>query len=135
MNFSDFILSQTTLDALAAKGIIEPTPIQEAAIPVLMNENGSVLGQARTGTGKTAAFGIPIIEKVETGSKYPQALILTPTRELCLQVADEIKSLCGTKKINIVTVYGGASIEMQLQVAKMQIEIGGNYEVEAVYSF
>ncbi len=122
-NFSDFGLSRTTLDALAAKNISVPTPIQAAAIPLLMSGECDVLGQARTGTGKTAAFGIPIIECIRPGSKSPQALILTPTRELCMQVAAEIKSLAGERKLFVAAVYGGASIEVQLRSLKRGVDI------------
>ncbi len=121
--FSDFGLSRTTLDALAAKNISIPTPIQAAAIPLLMSGECDVLGQARTGTGKTAAFGIPIIECIRPGSKSPQALILTPTRELCMQVAAEIKSLAGERKLFVAAVYGGASIEVQLRSLKRGVDI------------
>ena len=122
-SFSDFGLSRTTLDALTAKNISVPTPIQAAAIPLLMSGECDVLGQARTGTGKTAAFGIPIIECIRPGSKSPQALILTPTRELCMQVAAEIKSLAGERRLFVAAVYGGASIEVQLRSLKRGVDI------------
>lgn len=112
-SFQDFGLSRTTLDALAAKNITEPTPIQAEAIPLLLGGTHDVLGQARTGTGKTAAFGIPVIELIRPGGRAPQALVLTPTRELCLQVAAELGSLAGTRRLRIAAVYGGASIEIQ----------------------
>ncbi len=123
--FADFGLSRTTLDALAEKGITTPTPIQAAAIPLLLSGESDVLGQARTGTGKTAAFGIPIIECLEDGygPRQPRAIILTPTRELCMQVATEIKSLCGTKHLFVASVYGGASIELQLRALKQGVDI------------
>ena len=76
-SFQDFGLSRTTLDALAAKNITEPTPIQAEAIPLLLGGTHDVLGQARTGTGKTAAFGIPVIELIRPGGRAPQALVLT----------------------------------------------------------
>lgn len=115
-SFQDFGLSRTTLDALAAKNITEPTPIQAEAIPLLLGGTHDVLGQARTGTGKTAAFGIPVIELIRPGGRAPQALVLTPTRELCLQVAAELGSLAGTRRLRIAAVYGGASIEIQQRV-------------------
>ncbi len=122
-DFSGFGLSRSTLDALAAKNITKPTPIQAAAIPLLMSGDRDVLGQARTGTGKTAAFGIPIIECIKTGGKSPKALILTPTRELCMQVAAEIKSLAGDRRLFVAAVYGGASIEVQLRSLKRGVDI------------
>ncbi len=122
-DFSGFGLSRSTLDALAAKNITTPTPIQAAAIPLLMSGDRDVLGQARTGTGKTAAFGIPIIECIKGGGKAPKALILTPTRELCMQVAAEIKSLAGDRKLFVAAVYGGASIEVQLRSLKRGVDI------------
>jgi len=122
-SFQDFGLSQTTLEALAAKNITEPTPIQAEAIPLLLNGTNDVLGQARTGTGKTAAFGIPIIERIHPGGRAPQAIVLTPTRELCMQVAAEIKSLAGTRRLFVAAVYGGASIEVQLRALNKGVDI------------
>ncbi|MCB0507579.1 MAG: DEAD/DEAH box helicase [Bacteroidetes bacterium] len=108
-------LSEDILEALAKKGYETPTPIQEQTIPLLLNGDLDVVGQAQTGTGKTAAFGLPILEKFDSTQKSVQALVLAPTRELAIQVAEEIKSFKGTKRIWITTVYGGSSIGMQMR--------------------
>ena len=100
--------------ALAAMNFTEPTPIQVQAIPVLMSGR-DLVGQARTGTGKTAAFGIPILERLDTSINEVQALVLVPTRELCVQVAAEITRLGASKKVSVVAVYGGQPIPRQLQ--------------------
>jgi len=107
-------LSEEILIALEKKGFEQPTPIQEQTIPLLLKGNNDIVGQAQTGTGKTAAFGLPIIERFDPTQKSVQALILTPTRELALQVAEEIRAYKGSKKIWITTVYGGAPIGRQM---------------------
>lgn len=107
-------LSEETLEAISKKGYQQPSPIQEKCIPLLLHGDKDVVGQAQTGSGKTAAFGIPIIEKFQPGLRKVQAIVLTPTRELAMQVAEEIRSLKGTKKIWISTVYGGAPIGRQM---------------------
>ncbi len=121
--FQDLGLSQCTLTALEAKGFTAPTPIQERTIPLLMDGNIDIVGQAQTGTGKTAAFGLPIIEAAKEKGKHVQALILTPTRELAIQVADEIHSLKGNKPIRIIPVYGGQAIHMQLKALKRGVDV------------
>ncbi len=107
-------LSEEVLIALEKKGFEQPTPIQEQTIPLLLNGEKDIVGQAQTGTGKTAAFGLPIIERFKANKKAVQALVLAPTRELAIQVADEIKAYKGSKKIWISTVYGGAPIGKQM---------------------
>lgn len=113
MNFSDLGLSPESLAAIAAKGFETPSPIQRLAIPVLLSENCDIIAQAQTGTGKTAAFGLPILERLDSSATTPKALILAPTRELALQVTEEIGSLKGEKPIKLLTVYGGQSISEQ----------------------
>ncbi|WP_304243561.1 DEAD/DEAH box helicase, partial [Gracilinema caldarium] len=93
LTFDDFGLSERVLSAVKAKGFIAPSSIQALALPRLLADEGHLIAKARTGTGKTAAFGIPLVERLTTPSQKPKALILTPTRELALQVAQEIKSL------------------------------------------
>lgn len=115
MKFADFGLSEASLAAIARKGFELPTPIQRMAIPVLLNETCDVIGQAQTGTGKTAAFGLPVLESIDVSQMHPQALILAPTRELALQVADELISLRGDGALQVLTVYGGQSISEQLR--------------------
>ena len=120
--FEDFGLSIEVLDALEKKGFEEPSDIQKLVIPELLKERTHLIGQAQTGTGETAAFGIPILETVEA-DKTVKALILAPTRELANQVADEIYSLKGKKDIRVLAVYGGASIENQIKKLKSGVDI------------
>ena len=120
--FEDYGLSREVLDALGKKGFEEPSDIQKLVIPELLKERTHLIGQAQTGTGKTAAFGIPILETLEP-DKTVKALILAPTRELANQVADEIYSLKGKKDIKVLAVYGGASIENQIKKLKSGVDI------------
>jgi ATP-dependent RNA helicase DeaD len=122
-NFNTFGLSAETLNIIRRKGFEEPTPIQEKIIPMILRGNKDVVGQAQTGTGKTAAFGLPIIELLREKSRNVQVLVLTPTRELAIQVAEEINSLKGKKRLNIVPIYGGQSIELQLRSLARGIDI------------
>ena len=116
--FNDLGLSVDALDAINKKGFEEPTEIQTMTIPVMLRDDTNIIAQAQTGTGKTAAFGLPLIEMINTGSKTVQALILVPTRELAIQVSEEINSLKGNKPINIIPIYGGQSIVQQLRRLK-----------------
>lgn len=113
--FEGLGLSEASLAAIRKKGFESPTPIQRMAIPVLLGETCDVIGQAQTGTGKTAAFGLPILESIDVSLAMPQALVLAPTRELALQVADELTSLRGDGALQVLTVYGGQSISEQLR--------------------
>lgn len=108
-------LSDDILDALEKKGYEVPTPIQQQTIPLLLNGDLDIVGQAQTGTGKTAAFGLPILERFDPTQKSVQALVLAPTRELAIQTAEEIKSFKGSKRIWITTVYGGSPISSQMR--------------------
>jgi ATP-dependent RNA helicase DeaD len=121
MNFEDFSLSRETLKSISEIGFEEPTPIQVSAIPMMLSGR-DIVGQAQTGTGKTAAFGIPIVEKCQKG-KNPFAIILEPTRELAVQVAQEISKIGKYKKINVLPVYGGKSIESQIKALKRGIDV------------
>lgn len=112
--FETLGLSEHSLKALKKKGFEEPTEIQSRCIPLLLDGTKDILGQAQTGTGKTAAFGLPIIDMVSTRSRNVQALILTPTRELAIQVAEEISSFTDHRAIRIAAIYGGQSIGMQI---------------------
>lgn len=118
MNFKDFGLSQTLLDALDVKGFNQPTYIQEQCIPLLLNTEMDIVAQSQTGTGKTAAFGLPIINSVDTTKKEIQALVLTPTRELAKQVSNELSSLGGKSHIEIASIYGGQSYTQQISQLK-----------------
>jgi ATP-dependent RNA helicase DeaD len=116
-------LSDNTITALINKGFEEPTPIQEKTIPLLLAGSRDLIGQAQTGTGKTAAFGLPIIEKTVEDLGVVQAIVLTPTRELAIQVAEEINSLKGRKKIRVMPVYGGQAITHQLRGLRQGVDI------------
>ena len=121
--FNDLGLSAKALDAINKKGFEEPTAIQAITIPVMLRDDTNIISQAQTGTGKTAAFGLPLIEMVNSDSKEVQALILVPTRELAIQVSEEINSLKGDKDIKIVPIYGGQSIDQQLRSLKKGVHI------------
>ncbi len=123
MTFNDLGLSEKVLEAINKKGFEEPTAIQAMTIPVMLRDDTNIIAQAQTGTGKTAAFGLPLIEMINTDSKAVQALILTPTRELAIQVSEEINSLKGRKNIRIVPIYGGQSIDEQLRRLKKGVHI------------
>ena len=116
MSFENLGLSEATLVAVRKKGFSQPTDIQREVIPRLLNGGTDIIGQSQTGTGKTAAFALPIIEAIDPKERGVQAIILTPTRELALQVADEIKSLRGRKRIYVYAVYGGQPIGPQIRV-------------------
>jgi ATP-dependent RNA helicase DeaD len=122
-NFADFDLSHEMSRAIAEMGFEEATPIQSLAIgPILAGAD--IIGQAQTGTGKTAAFGIPIIERIESHQKKVQALILCPTRELAVQIAEELKLLSKHKKdIRILPVYGGQPIERQIAALQRGVHV------------
>jgi ATP-dependent RNA helicase DeaD len=121
--FSALGLSDRTIDALLAKGFEEPTAIQAGCIPLLLKEQVDVVGRAQTGTGKTAAFGLPILEIVEPEIRQVQALILSPTRELAVQVAAEIESLRGDRDLQILPVYGGSSMDLQIRRLKRGVQV------------
>jgi ATP-dependent RNA helicase DeaD len=121
--FSSFGLSENMLKAIAVKGWAAPTPIQSIALPRLLANEDHLIVKARTGTGKTAAFGIPLIEKLTQAGHAPKALILTPTRELALQVSKEIASLVSGSYPRVTAVYGGASIRGQILDLRRGTEI------------
>ena len=121
--FEELGLSENMLSVLRKKGFEEPTPIQQKIIPFLLHEKRDVLAQAQTGTGKTAAFGIPIIEQIDARSSHVKALVLVPTRELAIQAAEELSSLKGAKKLQIAPIYGGQSIGLQLKHLKQGVDI------------
>jgi len=126
MNFKDFNISNEIIEALEKENIYEATPIQEGSIPLFL-EGNDLIGQAQTGTGKTFAYSIPLIEKLDRKSKDVNALILCPTRELSIQVSNEINKLISNiKEIKIATIYGGESYEKQFKALRLnpQIVIG-----------
>jgi len=122
--FKDLGLSEDILKELKKKGFEEPTEIQEKIIPILLTEEVDIVGQAQTGTGKTAAFGLPILERINyTGTKKVQALVLVPTRELAIQVSEELNSFKGKKRLQIIPVYGGQSIIDQIRKLNSGVDI------------
>ncbi|MBN2693328.1 DEAD/DEAH box helicase [bacterium] len=122
IGFQDFGLSEEMVLALKEKGFVSPTEIQVKVIPELLKERCDLIGQAQTGTGKTAAFAIPILERIRSNGEV-KALILAPTRELAIQVSDEIYSLKGRKNLRTMPVYGGQSIEQQIKKIKKGVDI------------
>src|SRR5688500_2845407 len=125
--FADLGLSEPILQALTDVGYESPSPIQEQAIPPLL-EGRDVIGQAQTGTGKTAAFGLPLMESVDPEDNEVQAIVLTPTRELCIQVTQALRAYGKTKGIDPVAVFGGAPIRTQ----QAQLRAGGQVVVGTV---
>ncbi len=123
-SFSEIGLRGEILDAISELGFTEPTPIQEKTIPHLLTEQSDFIGLAQTGTGKTAAFGLPIIQQVEIADSSIQSLVLCPTRELCLQITNEFKNYSKYYgKIGVVPVYGGASVTDQIQALRNRAHI------------
>lgn len=120
--FQELGLSPRTLEALAAKGFETPSPIQRLTIPVMLEDRHDIIAQAQTGTGKTAAFGLPIVELLEPQPRTVQALILTPTRELAIQVNDEIQSF-RRGDLRVTPIYGGAAMNEQLRRLKSGVDI------------
>src|SRR5690606_22433401 len=118
MTFEELGLKSEVLKSLKELGFEAPTPIQEKAIPHLLGENSDFVGLAQTGTGKTAAFGLPLVSKVKENVKIPQGLVICPTRELCLQITKDLQSYSTHLKINIVSVYGGTDIKRQMTDVK-----------------
>jgi ATP-dependent RNA helicase DeaD len=126
-SFADLGLSESTQQALRDVGYESPSPIQEQAIPALL-EGRDVIGQAQTGTGKTAAFGLPIMDYLDPSEQVVQALVLTPTRELCIQVTQALRTYGAHSGIDVVAVFGGAPIRTQ----QAQLRAGGHVVVGTV---
>src|SRR5829696_2566710 len=120
--FAELGLSQPLLDALAHLGYERPTPIQEQTIPAL-REGRDVIGQAQTGTGKTAAFGLPLLDFVDPADDEVQALVLTPTRELCIQVTQALRAYGERRAVKVVAVFGGAPIRSQVAQLKQGAQV------------
>lgn len=120
--FYEFGLSNEVVRATASMGFEETTPVQEMAIPIAMSGK-DIIGQAQTGTGKTAAFGIPMVEKCVPEEGAIQGLVITPTRELAIQVAEEINTIGQYKKIRALPVYGGQDMERQIRALKNNPQI------------
>ncbi|CAG5084948.1 DEAD/DEAH box helicase [Parvicella tangerina] len=124
MKFSEIGLSEETLSALNDLGFEKPTQIQEEAIPQLLETERDLVGLAQTGTGKTASFGLPMIEKVDFNKSHVQALVIAPTRELCVQISKDIQDFAKYhKNAKVATIYGGASIDKQAREIKRGAQI------------
>lgn len=120
--FGNIMLSKKLLQAISDMGFEEPSPIQAQTIPLAM-EDKDIIGQAQTGTGKTAAFGIPIIEKIVEEKRYVQAIVLTPTRELANQVAEELAKIGKYRRLKTLAVYGGQPIERQIRALNFGVHV------------
>ncbi|MEW6701295.1 MAG: DEAD/DEAH box helicase [Bacteroidota bacterium] len=122
-SFEELGLSEESLHAIHIKGFEEPTEIQKKIIPLILENKVDLIGQAQTGTGKTAAFALPIIEQLNAKAGYLQALVMVPTRELAIQVAEEFNSLRGHKNIHVAPIYGGQSYDTQLRHLKKGVDV------------
>lgn len=124
ITFEELGLEERLIKAISELGYVNPTMIQEKAIPVLLSGTKDLIGLAQTGTGKTAAFGLPLLQVIDEKEKHPQALVVCPTRELCMQIVNEIelfkKHIPG---VHVVAVYGGASIGTQIRDLKRGVQI------------
>ena len=122
--FEELGVSPEIRRAIEEMGYENPMPVQEEVIPYLLGENNDVVALAQTGTGKTAAFGLPLLQQVDVKNRIPQSLILCPTRELCLQIAGDLndysKYIDGLK---VLPVYGGSSIDSQIRSLKRGVHI------------
>lgn len=122
--FNELGIRHDIVNAITELGFEKPTPIQESAIPVLLSGSNDFVGLAQTGTGKTAAFGLPLLELIDYKKNFPQALILCPTRELCLQISNDIKNYAkNLPNASVVAVYGGVNIVNQLRDIKRGVQI------------
>ncbi len=123
IKFKDLGLSQTMIECLDKKGFEEPTPIQKLAIPFILQQQEDLIAKAQTGTGKTGAFGIPLIEKTIAKAGYVQSIILAPTRELAIQVTEELNSFATAQKVRICAIYGGQPIDRQISRLERGVDI------------
>ena len=124
ITFESLGLEEGILESIKELGFVTPTPIQEKAIPVLLQGTKDFVGLAQTGTGKTAAFGIPALQLINKDNKFPQALIVCPTRELCLQITNDLlKYKTKYLPVSVTAVYGGASIVTQIRDLKRGTQI------------
>ncbi|MBQ8457941.1 MAG: DEAD/DEAH box helicase [Prevotella sp.] len=123
-SFEELGVCEEIRHAIEELGFVQPMPVQEEVIPYLLGNQNDVIALAQTGTGKTAAFGIPVLQRIDTSRKETQALILSPTRELCLQIADDLRDFSKYMDgVHIEAVYGGASIEQQIRSLRKGVQI------------
>lgn len=122
--FEELGVSEPLLRAIKELGFEMPMPVQEKVIPHLLHEDGDVVALAQTGTGKTAAFGLPLLQRIDASRREPQALILSPTRELCLQIASDLADFSKyMPALEVLPVYGGSSIESQIRTLKKGVQV------------
>ncbi|MBR1621039.1 MAG: DEAD/DEAH box helicase, partial [Prevotella sp.] len=122
--FIELGVSEPILRAITDMGFEQPMPVQEEVIPYLLGNRNDVIALAQTGTGKTAAFGIPLLQRINTEDKTTQAIVLSPTRELCLQIADDLKDFSRyIDGVRILPVYGGTSIVNQIRAIERGVQI------------
>jgi ATP-dependent RNA helicase DeaD len=122
--FQDMGLSKPVFDAISDLGYVSPTPIQQQAIPVLLTGTKDFVGLAQTGTGKTAAFGLPLLSLIDTSNKQVQGLVICPTRELCIQITNDFKAYGKyLEDFHHVAVYGGSSIDNQIKYLRKGVQI------------
>ncbi|MGN0213656.1 MAG: DEAD/DEAH box helicase [Muribaculaceae bacterium] len=122
--FQELGVREDIIKAITELGFINPMPIQEKVIPHLLNEINDIIGLAQTGTGKTAAFGLPLLQRIEVETEKPQALIVAPTRELCLQIAGDLADYSKyIDNLRVLPVYGGSSIESQIKMLRRGVHI------------
>lgn len=122
--FEELGVATPILQAIQELGYESPMPVQEEVIPFLLGEDNDVIALAQTGTGKTAAYGLPILQKIDVELKQPQALVLCPTRELCLQIADDLNDYSKyLDRLKVLPVYGGSSIESQIKTLKRGVHV------------
>ena len=123
LTFKDLNLPQPILQALEKVGYEKPSPIQAESIPLLL-EGHDLLGQAQTGTGKTAAFALPMLANIDADARHPQLLVLAPTRELAIQVAEAFQVYASfSQKIKVLPVYGGQSYDNQIRQLKRGVQV------------
>ena len=123
-NFESLGINQDILAGINDLGFNEPMPVQTQVIPALLEKSNDIVALAQTGTGKTAAFGLPILQLINIADKFPQALILSPTRELCVQISKDLMAYSKYMKgIKILPVYGGANIDAQIRGLRMGAHI------------
>ena len=114
MLFSELPLKPELLNAVEELGFSQPTPVQEKSIPLLIKEDRDLIGLAQTGTGKTAAFGLPMIHRIDVKKNFVQGLVIAPTRELCVQISNDFKAFSTfINGLSVATIYGGASMDKQ----------------------
>ncbi|CAN0099227.1 unnamed protein product, partial [Chrysoparadoxa australica] len=118
MTFKELGLKSEVLKSIESMGFSTPTPIQEKAIPHLLGVHSDFVGLAQTGTGKTAAFGLPLINNIEASETLPQGLVICPTRELCLQISKDLATFSKDSRHKVVAVYGGTDIRKQMSDIK-----------------